>query len=474
MEGYSYPLTVEGPWPSTPTRTIRNKLQLYFQSKKKSQGGDCVVNFSEQTSAATVLFKTAEIRDQVLAKGDHSVTIDNQVVKLKVFKPADGKSRPEEPGGAATTGSDMAVKILQTSLNKSRSKPAMEPSLRGRSGDLSRSGAVVLEELPDNFSKDVFVLLVENISGFSEEEYFLEMISELNVAVVTFKDPNVAEKFLAESRTNKKFQQCGVTSRPLENTRSIKVGNLPARVSTELLELYFEKWGGAVEEITMIPEEQAAIITLQQQQGKRLCRQNSGKRSPYLQDTIYPYVMSLGTALYGKDRPEWKLPKPFTEKIHPAVREFLHKKDLISSILKQMESVFCQVNVDKAEVQLSPLPTLLKQKKITKKDIDSWRQNSTDEFRDILSSFDVFEHAVIPSIWSTAEKDIRSVVKDKAFMSMENGVLILAGMAQDIKLLKPILENVLRKASTLKCPPPYTHCFCNKICKALQRVNTQS
>ncbi|KAI4900851.1 hypothetical protein NFI96_003772 [Prochilodus magdalenae] len=32
-------------------------------------------------------------------------------------------------------------------------------------------------------------------------------------------------------------------------------------------------------------------------------------------------------------------------------------------------------------------------------------------------------------------------------MSMDNGVLTLAGMAQDIKLLKPILENVLKKAS---------------------------
>ncbi|KAI4893217.1 hypothetical protein NFI96_030863 [Prochilodus magdalenae] len=444
MEGYSYPLTVEGPWPSTQTRTITNKLQVYFQSKKKSQGGDCVVNFSEQTSAATVHFKTAEIRDQVLAKGDHSVTIDNQVVKLKVFKPGEGKSRTEEPSEAAATGSDVAANNQQADdLAESQTDPAIsEPSLEGS----PRSCAVVLEELPDNFSKDVLVLLVENISGVSEEEYFLEMISELNVAVVTFNDPYVAEKFLTESTTNKKVQQYGITSRPLENTRSIKVESLPAQGSTELLELYFEKWGGAVEKITMIPEEQAAIVTLQQQQDvdRILGKDHHIGRTPV---TIYPYVMSLGTALYGKDRPEWKLPKPFTEKIHPAVREFLHKKDLISSILKQMESVFCQVNMDKAEVQLSPLPTLLKQKKITKKDIDSWRQNSTDEFRDILSSYDVFEHAVIPSMWSTTEIDIRSLVKDKAFMSMDNGVLTLAGMAQDIKLLKPILENVLKKAS---------------------------
>ncbi|XP_036450534.1 protein mono-ADP-ribosyltransferase PARP14-like isoform X2 [Colossoma macropomum] len=471
MEDFPHPLTVEARWPSTSNKTLTAKLQIYFQSKKKSQGGDCVVRFPEESSAATVLFRSAETRDQVLAKGDHSITIENQTVKLKVFKPGDEeKQKTEEPSAAAATGSDVEPTFQKTAVQRilertdhsicrvpvsvypyfdtdeSQADRSTEPSPRDSLGDSPQSGAVVLEKLPDNFSKDILALLVENISDASEEDYSLEIIRESNAAVVTFTDPSVAEKFLVESRSNKKVQQYGLMGRALEKSRSVKVENLPGQTSTDLLELYFEKWGGAVKNITTVPEEQAAIVTFCKQQdaekvlGKDL---SIGKTAV----TVYPYYMSLGTALYGKDRPTWTLPKPFTETIHPAIREFLHKKGLISSICKQMNSLFCQVNIDKAEVQLSPLPTLLKQKGITKRHIDNWTQNATDGFREILSNYAVFECAVIPSVWSTIETDIRSVVKDKAIMKINNGILTLAGMAQDINLLKPILENHLKRAS---------------------------
>ncbi|XP_036450536.1 protein mono-ADP-ribosyltransferase PARP14-like [Colossoma macropomum] len=474
MEEYLHPLAVEameGPWPSASTRTLTAKLQIYFQSRKKSQGGDCVVKFPEDSSAATVLFRSAQTRDQVLAKGDHSITIENKLVKLKVFKPGDEeKQKTEEPSAAAATGSDVEPTFQKTAVQRilertdhsicrvpvsvysyfntdeSQADRSTKPSPGDSLGDSPQSGAVVLEKLPDNVSKEVLALLVENISDASEEDYFLETIRESNVAVVTFNDPSVAEKFLVESRSNKKVQQYGLMGRALEKSRSVKVEHLPGQTSTDLLELYFEKWGGAVKNITTVPEEQAAIVTFCKQQdaekvlGKDL---SIGKTAV----TVYPYYMSLGTALYGKDRPTWTLPKPFTEKIHPAIREFLHKKGLIFSICKKMNSLFCQVNMDKAEVQLSPLPTLLKQKGITKKYIDDWRQNATDEFRNILSKYAVFECAVIPSVWSTIETDIRSAVKDKAFMKMHDGILTLAGTKQHINLLKPILENVLKKAS---------------------------
>jgi len=38
-----------------------------------------------------------------------------------------------------------------------------------------------------------------------------------------------------------------------------------------LLELYFEKWGGPVEEVTTIPAEQAAIITFEEEEGINTC-----------------------------------------------------------------------------------------------------------------------------------------------------------------------------------------------------------
>lgn len=120
------------------------------------------------------------------------------------------------------------------------------------------------------------------------------------------------------------------------------------------------------------------------------------------------------------------------------------------SICNQMSSHFCQVNMVNNELLFSPLPALLRQKGITKKHIDSWKQDAIDAFKNILSSFGVFEYAVIPSVWSAVEKDIRSVIKDKAVLKVDfsKGHLTLAGMAKDIDLLKPILENCLKLASS--------------------------
>lgn len=79
-----------------------------------------------------------------------------------------------------------------------------------------------------------------------------------------------ADVFINESRTSRKFQQKGITVRELEHSRSIKVENLPPQHSVEVFELYFEKWGGDVEKISILTEEQAAIVTFKEQEGKNL------------------------------------------------------------------------------------------------------------------------------------------------------------------------------------------------------------
>lgn len=59
-------------------------------------------------------------------------------------------------------------------------------------------------------------------------------------------------------------------ARSLEISRSIKVENLPAVCANDFLELYFDKWGGAVEKLDTIPDEQAAIVTFHDQEGTLL------------------------------------------------------------------------------------------------------------------------------------------------------------------------------------------------------------
>ena len=61
MDEYPYPVVVEGEWVSVQAKAIKNKLQIYFQSKKKSGGGDCRVEVTgDDSGRATVYFKCDE------------------------------------------------------------------------------------------------------------------------------------------------------------------------------------------------------------------------------------------------------------------------------------------------------------------------------------------------------------------------------------------------------------------------------
>uniref|UniRef100_A0A4W4DSQ2 PAR14-like first RRM domain-containing protein n=1 Tax=Electrophorus electricus TaxID=8005 RepID=A0A4W4DSQ2_ELEEL len=95
MAEYPYLLNVEADWPNVPAKTITAKLQIYFQSKKRSHGGDCVVRYSDQSRTAAVHFKAPEHRLNVLAKGDHTVTINDQELILVVREPTDTENRTE-------------------------------------------------------------------------------------------------------------------------------------------------------------------------------------------------------------------------------------------------------------------------------------------------------------------------------------------------------------------------------------------
>lgn len=61
MEGSECPpVTVEGDWTPAQTKALKNKLHIYFQSKKKSSGGDCRVEAEEGAPRAAVYFISPE------------------------------------------------------------------------------------------------------------------------------------------------------------------------------------------------------------------------------------------------------------------------------------------------------------------------------------------------------------------------------------------------------------------------------
>ncbi|XP_073730303.1 protein mono-ADP-ribosyltransferase PARP14 [Misgurnus anguillicaudatus] len=436
MDGYPYPIVVVGDWNREHAKTLKNKLQIYFQSKKKSQGGDCVVEIDQNSSTATVRFKSLDIRDDVLSKTDHVITFDKDHVNLKVSK----SDAPKEP--------DRTPQLEQASGCQEPIQSALPTGSDPDVKNQQESYAVVLENVADDFTQDVLSLLVENVSGLLEKDFSMELIPELKTAVVTFNIPSVAGKFLEESKTHRKFKDYGLKARALERSTCIRVENLPSDANKMLLELYFEKWGGPVEETITLPMDQAAIITFKNEEDTEKVL----KKTHIIRDVpvkIYPYNKSLGTALYGSNRPTWKLPETFKVDIHPAIREFLLKKKLISSISDKMSSHFCKINLDKPEVQLSPDPALLKQKGLTRKHVDGWRKNASEAFESIISNYKAFELPVLYPLWTKVENKIKEMVKDLVFTHMDSskGVLTVAGLAHDVNDLRPLLEKMLERAS---------------------------
>ncbi|XP_048122971.1 protein mono-ADP-ribosyltransferase PARP14-like [Alosa alosa] len=153
---------------------------------------------------------------------------------------------------------------------------------RKRRLKICKPNVVVVENISEDMTKDVLGLIVENISAVSEDEYTMELIYESHAAVVTFIHPDNVETFLTEAKLSKKFQQYGLTAQLLERPCSLRMEGLPPQADKDLLHLYY-------------------VITMLRKQ-HTICK---------VEISMYPYYESLGTALYGKDRPRWKIPGSF-------------------------------------------------------------------------------------------------------------------------------------------------------------------
>ncbi|KAM9392684.1 protein mono-ADP-ribosyltransferase PARP14-like isoform 2-T2 [Pholidichthys leucotaenia] len=406
------PVTVEGSWDPGQSKTVKNKLLLYFQSKKKSGGGDCRVEAEEGAPRAAVFFQDDDARERVLARKDHQIVVENESIKLQLSSaPSQASSTPDPDS----------------------------PS--------SQITAVVLDNVSDSLSPDLLSMLVENVSGVDESGYNLEIIWETNKAVVTFNDSADLEQFLSVGPTHPKIKKHGLSVQLLEEAKSIRVEELPPTVVKDMLEMYFEKSWALPDDIIMIPDEQAAIITFKDSKAvKSICMKNQFvmKSTPV---KVYPYYKSLQTALYGIERPSWKMPEPFTERLHHVVWKFLQMKKLQNSINKDMSPHFCKVNLDTMDAKLSPLPTFLKQTHLTAQDVDNWMSAAQSAFRNLMSQYSAFECQVNAPAWKAVEKDVHLLVKKDAFLMFDatKDVLIVAGRADDIKRIRGPVENIILK-----------------------------
>ncbi|NXI00370.1 PAR14 polymerase, partial [Pachycephala philippinensis] len=126
------------------------------------------------------------------------------------------------------------------------------------------SPSVVFENIK-RCSPNCFQMLLENISGLTvDADFTVELIPEINVAVVTFIKSIDTKEFVKKCSQDKRVREFKMTARLLESTQTIKAENLPDSISTDYLTVYFESarsGGGPVSDVQLFPKENSAIIT---------------------------------------------------------------------------------------------------------------------------------------------------------------------------------------------------------------------
>uniref|UniRef100_A0A8C5TTH1 Poly [ADP-ribose] polymerase 14 n=1 Tax=Malurus cyaneus samueli TaxID=2593467 RepID=A0A8C5TTH1_9PASS len=256
-EPCSFPLLVRGDWgPAEPPPALRKKLLCYFQSQKRSGGGECELRAGTEPGTEPghilVCFSRPEVRQRVLRRPVHELEwgsggrLSLQVTALPTDDAQEVLQRKHHLNKTDLVVKPWQVETFQESCQVENSEGSL------------LSSSVVLENVKDTTKDYMLIMLVENVSGLSEEDgdFIVEMIPELCAAVVTFTGNTGKEE--------SELKQQHIIARCLEQTKSVRAENIPPNTPNDYITIYFEnkKYGGAqVVDVQQLPDEDAAIIT---------------------------------------------------------------------------------------------------------------------------------------------------------------------------------------------------------------------
>ncbi|XP_030344136.1 protein mono-ADP-ribosyltransferase PARP14 isoform X2 [Strigops habroptila] len=527
-----FPLLVRGDWGSAePPPALRKKLLCYFQSQKRSGGGECELRAA--TGHLLVCFAHPEVRQRVLDRRVHELEWEprGQLSLLVTELLADGGPAQEvAPAGGAeasesceklevkkasprksvivvttASGEEIEDEIVEMYFeNKTKSgggtiesyvkkdqqmiitfqdeKDAQEVLQRKHHSvkkidlfvkpwqvntlpelcqveDSQRSlpsATLVLENVQETVKDCMLILLVENISGLSEDDgdFSVEMIPEIHAAVVTFTGNIAAGEFVEKFNQNHRAKEQNITARCLELTKSIRAENIPPNVPSEYITVYFEnkKNGGAhVEDVQQLPDEDAAIITFNDHKDVTniLAKNHSLNKTPIF---VYPYYISLGTALYGKEGPQIKKPDPITLPLDPYIWYYLLKNNrLIETISCEMAKHNCVLTWPKPccadpRVTLHPSAALSEQKRLVSRVIKTWNENVSTAFSHCISKYKAIKCQVSAEVWEAIRNGFTHD-EDLIIPYISRDLLVLVGEKEVVKNVERELTFLIEKAT---------------------------
>ncbi|KAK2091748.1 Protein mono-ADP-ribosyltransferase parp14 [Saguinus oedipus] len=164
--------------------------------------------------------------------------------------------------------------------------------------------------------------------------------------------------------------------------------------------------------------------------------------------SVFPYYASLGTALYGKEKPLIKLPAPFEESIDLPLWKFLQKKNhLIEEINDEMRRCHCELTWSQlsGKVTIRPAATLVNEGRPR---IKTWQAETSTALSSIRSKYKVTPIKVDPTVWDTVKNDVED---DRILIEFDapKEMVILAGKSEDVQStevqVKELIESTTQK-----------------------------
>ncbi|NWS05484.1 PAR14 polymerase, partial [Motacilla alba] len=316
--------------------------------------------------------------------------------------------------------------------------------------------AVVLKNVKDTTKDCILIMLVENVSGLSEEDgdFSVEMIPELCAAVVTFTGNIDAEEFAKKLNQNQRARKQNITAQCLEQTKSVRAENIPPNTSSHYITLYFEneKYGGAqTVHVQLLPDEDAAIITFGDQKDVRniLAKKHSLNKTPIF---VYPYYTSLETALYGKEGPQIKKPDPVTLPLDPYIWNYLQgNSSLIGAIDHEMSKCNCvpvwpDTLCADPTVTLHPSAIFSERKRSVSRLVKAWKKEVSTAFSQSISKYEAIQCQVSTEVWEAIRN---SFPHDEVLMipNISKDLHVLVGEKEVVKKVEQELKLLIEKAT---------------------------
>ncbi|XP_048202718.1 protein mono-ADP-ribosyltransferase PARP14 isoform X4 [Perognathus longimembris pacificus] len=452
-----FPLLVEGSWGPDPPKNLSTKLHKYFQSRKRSGGGECEVRQEPGNPPRfLVLFFPEDVRQKVLEKQNHELDWPGTgTFKLTVRLPMAPDEGPVFKGEIPSEESRVKEDVkepdvsedLDTKLSPNRTSETQEDILRECE---NVSSLVAFENLRANVTDMMLTLLVENISGLPSDDFQTEVNRDVDVAVVTLPKHIDTMKFVDDCARHHSIKKLQISPRLLEITKTIRVENLPPGVDDYQLQLYFENpfnGGGRVVSVECFPDESSALVEFYDRKVLHniMSKKHNFNKMPM---SVFPYYACLGTALYGKEKPLIKLPAPFKEILDPHLWKFFQKEGhLIQEINDEMRQRHCELTWSQLNgtVTIRPAATLGSQRR---SQIKTWQKEASTALAAIRSKYEIISLQVEPGVWDTIKQDLEDGRILIEFDPTEE-MVILAGKSEDVQNItlktKELIESIMQK-----------------------------